>query len=221
MADPLSIGLALSPLLGLLGGGGGGEAPEMDPRLRAMLEQQHQMSLRNQFLVDPKAASLLGTGGQDLSGAVPLREAVNQLAFALLPNFVRPADSLFPGIGPGFGPNPNAATPANRPGGAGNQPFFDNLQAGAQGQDDLLAFIRSQFPNAPDVSQIPGAVDTGRQAKPRPGGRFDFGDEGPPKQGASAGEVLGNAGEQFSPSPPQNVSLDEILAALAELSQRA
>lgn len=102
--DPFSIimlGTQLGlPFLSRLGGGGDKVSPQIPGELQNLLAQAMLTQGRQQALVDPAAASLFGFN--NVPDAVPLRPAVNQLAFALLPNFVRPSNSLFPGTAPPF-----------------------------------------------------------------------------------------------------------------------
>lgn len=105
--DPISLALfggqlALPYLARLFGGGGDDEvSADIPPELRGLLAQAMLAQSRQQSLVDPAAGNIFGMQSPD---AVPLRPAVNQLAFALLPNFVRPENSLFPGTAPATQP---------------------------------------------------------------------------------------------------------------------
>jgi hypothetical protein len=99
--DALALFSAFAPFILGRGGGGNEVSPELPPEIKELLENQLRTSNRAEALVDPANASALGFP-QGVPEGVPLRAAANQLAFSLLPNFVRPGNSLFPGTAPDF-----------------------------------------------------------------------------------------------------------------------
>lgn len=127
--------------------------PELMEQLLASLGIDSRQSLRNTFMVDPQfsrsisAIDLQKMGitneqrAQLLEGAVPLRKAVNNAAFGLLPRFARsenPQEALL------------ASSQRNRVLRGGNVGRFDNL---------LTGFGGGSFPTPPtpppDKKKVP------------------------------------------------------------------
>lgn len=155
-------------LAGLFGAGGGsdGEVGQLDPVLRQQLLEGLLSQRRQNVLVDPAAASFYGFD-RPPADAVPLRAAANQLAFALLPNFVRPSNSLFPGTAPPF----LQMLPPVGGDGTGNTPG--------------VAFLPT--PGGPNPAPIPGAEDAFPEVE---GGENITGPPGDPS-GIKIGEGVG------------------------------
>lgn len=123
--------LGLPFILSLLNRGGGEDEPsgqigtEIPEGLQNMLAMSMLQQGRQSALTDPGGYEFYGLDAPP-SGSVPLRTSANQLAYALLPNYVRPSDGLFPGVAPptGFDALPE------------DSPFFGEFGHGSVGQHD-------------------------------------------------------------------------------------
>lgn len=147
-----ALGIQATPLImGLLGIGG---SDETSPQLSPEIKQQLLMALLGQgrmnALVDPAASSLYGFS-QAPPDAVPLRSAANQLAFALLPNFVRPGNSLFPGTAPNTVPFNAAPSAPFLQGQEGSTDPGGSGEGGTLTAEDISRRLRLQQLLAPEI----------------------------------------------------------------------
>lgn len=152
---PLILGQLAGPalmagLLALFGRGGGGDdqvGGELDPELQARLMDLFDAQIADQALVNPTLGNILGVTPE---GAVPLRQSANRLAFALLPNFVRPSNSAFPGTDtPFFGTLASERRAGVGGGGGVTSPNAPTFAEGDKAAVQDFSQFASQFPDLP------------------------------------------------------------------------